>query len=83
MRMNNEPVAWIGETLMGRQYINGSNGLLPVGTPLYTHPIKELTDKEIVSFINKHIDYVPDGDGMKLVGVMDFARAILRKAREK
>ncbi len=37
----NKPVAWIGETLMGRQYINGSDGLLPVGTPLYTHPVKE------------------------------------------
>ena len=37
--MNNEPVAWIGETLMGRQYINGQKVELPVGTALYTHPV--------------------------------------------
>lgn len=34
--MNKEPVAWIGETLMGRQYINGQKVELPVGTALYT-----------------------------------------------
>jgi len=51
-------------------------------TPLYTytHPA-DLTDEEIVSLINKHIDYVPDGDGMKVVGLMDLCRAILRKAQ--
>ena len=26
---------------------------------------------------------MPDGDGMKLVGVMDFSKAILLKAQEK
>jgi len=46
-------------------------------------PQLDLTDEEIVSLINKHIDYVPDGDGMKVVGVMDLCRAILRKAQEK
>ena len=45
-----------------------------------SHPA-DLTDEEIVSLINKHIDYVPDGDGMKVVGVMDLCRAILRKAQ--
>ena len=49
----------------------------------YCAGIKTLTDEEIVSLINKHIDYVPDGDGMKVVGVMDLCRAILRKAQEK
>ena len=43
--MNNEPVAWIGETLMGRQYINGQKDELPVGTALYTHPVKELDEQ--------------------------------------
>jgi hypothetical protein len=47
-----------------------------------SHPA-DLTDEEIVSLINKHIDYVPDGDGMKVVGVMDLCRAILKKASEK
>ena len=45
---------------------------------------KELTDEEIIDLINKHIDYVPDEDGgMKLIGVMEFARAILKKSQEK
>jgi hypothetical protein len=85
--MNNEPVAWM-------EYIQGEEWEvwfteptdLPKGhtyKPLYTHPAKTLTDEEIISLINKHIDYVPDGDGMKIVGVMDFAKAILRKAQEK
>ena len=41
VKPTNEPVAWIGETLMGRQYINGQKDELPVGTALYTHPVKE------------------------------------------
>ena len=44
--MNNKPVAWIGETLMGRQYINGQKVELPVGTPLYTHPVNPKYDPE-------------------------------------
>ena len=44
--MNNKPVAWIGETLMGRQYINGQKDELPVGTALYTHPVKEHFEDE-------------------------------------
>jgi hypothetical protein len=77
--MNNEPVAWIGETLMGRQYINGQKGTLPVGTPLYissTCPTKTLTDAEIQEISHRyHYTYNPDYIG--------FARAILRKAQEK
>jgi len=75
---NNEPVAWIGETLMGRQYINGQKDKLPVGTALYTHPVKELTDEEI--------DNVGDAVSNLIdtyAGRREFARAILRKAQEK
>lgn len=73
----NKPVAWIGETLMGRQYINGQKDELPVGTPLYTHPA-ELTDEEILQvMINVYSDTVPPIRGV------EFARAILRKASEK
>ena len=85
--MNNEPVAYIDpydlERLPHYDCHIGSQQLKN-GIPLYTHPVKELTDEEIVNLINKHIDYVPDEDnGMKVIGVMDFARAILRKAQEK
>ena len=39
--------------------------------PLYTHPVKELTDEEIEELIWNTTD------------MKDFARAILRKAQEK
>ena len=77
--MNNEPVAWIGETLMGRQYINGQKDELPVGTALYTHPVKEqLTDEEIEIIYKEFFGFKPTDKF-----AVDFARAILRKAQEK
>jgi hypothetical protein len=78
--MNNEPVAWMSN---GKEFYVQKN-YCPDFIPLYTHPVKELTDEEIINLVNRHIDYVPDEDnGMKVIGVMDFARAILRKAQEK
>ena len=79
---NNEPVAWIGETLMGRQYINGQKDELPVGTALYTHPVEELTDEEIEDECRKAWG-LHDQDQLNLTEVFNFARAILRKAQEK
>ena len=78
---NNEPVAWIGETLMGRQYINGQKVELPVGTALYTHPVKELTDEEITELANEYLCYI--SHEYEVTGIYKFARAILRKAQEK
>ena len=85
--MNNEPVAWMDEIntfVLDKDYQQFPKSLQNGMIPLYTHPVKELTYEEIVNLINKHIDYVPDEDsGMKVIGVMDFARAILKKAQEK
>jgi hypothetical protein len=69
MEMNNEPVA---------VYINKDDGLVCAKcfNTLYTHPAKELTDEEILQFRDK----VPYSLGSDLI---DFARAILRKAQEK
>jgi hypothetical protein len=39
--------------------------------PLYTHPVKELTDEEITNLFRASSDHI------------EFARAILRKAQEK
>ena len=73
-----EPVAWrcnkFYETQEGWFY--NENGQ---GEPLYTHPVKELTDEEI-----RHIQaqcHLKDAgyDGF----IMRFARAILLKAQEK
>jgi len=72
--MNNEPVAektsnngW----MVSKEYMD-----LPVGTLLYTHPAKTLTDEEIVEIINEY-------KWRGLTGyLLTFARAILRKAQE-
>jgi hypothetical protein len=82
--MNNEPVAWMYESknVDGKPYISDVS-LKPLfglvtrygykEIPLYTHPVKELTDEEILQFQDK----VPYTLGSDLI---DFARAILRKA---
>ncbi|CAB4123268.1 hypothetical protein UFOVP42_8 [uncultured Caudovirales phage] len=46
------------------------------GIPLYTHPVKELTDEEILGC------WVEEFTGNALPSI-DFARAILKKAQEK
>jgi predicted SnoaL-like aldol condensation-catalyzing enzyme len=77
--MNNEPVAWMDEEtgcFVYSQYDyedldeHGKDGLIP----LYTHPIKELTDDEV-----RLIHEQTDGN----LNMIQFARAILRKAQEK
>ena len=76
--MNNEPVAWrnlcvsnIGED---SEWIYNEIGQ---GEPLYTHPAKTLTDEEILKMAADKFHY----SEYKLV--IEFARAILRKAQEK
>ena len=78
-----EPVAWM-ETYKGEpnNLDWDKNNLYCEGefhnvVPLYTHPVKELTEKEIVEVINEH--------GWRgLTGyLLTFAHAILRKAQEK
>jgi hypothetical protein len=75
--MNNKPVAWMLTLPDGtHDWIldgNGCEGYIP----LYTHPVKELTDEEIMAIT----------EPMFVLGdkkmICDFARAILRKASEK
>ena len=83
------PVCWIGyqeDRLVSllqnfqqvNQFLDATN---PTGkvVPLYTHPVKELTDAEIRT--------IQDMCHLKNVGyntfIMRFARAILRKAQKK
>ena len=90
--MNNEPVAWINRE-------DGSSALdwdkdpyAQEHIPLYTHPVKELTDEEIEELKNaiKVCDYKYFGcyaftdeqwDAFSVLNT--YARAILRKAQEK
>ena len=81
--MNNEPVAWM-QTYKGEpNNLDWDKSNLNYGSefhdvvPLYTHPVKELTDEEIQELSEKHLDM--DWQA----GVIEFARAILRKAQEK
>ena len=78
--MNNEPVAWIN-----RKGKDGEHGYLEwdkddeaeINTPLYTHPVKELTDEEIIEFIESW-------EGLVVTKrTLEMFRAILRKAGEK
>ena len=77
--MNNEPVAWM-ETYKGEpNNLDWDKSNLNYGSefhdvvPLYTHPVKELTDEEILEVIKER----------ETPSYMNFARAILRKANEK
>ena len=69
--MNNEPVAWMDYLEHSDVYDLNVSGR---GIPLYTHPVKELTDEEIDECLySTDWSYDPHS----------FARAILRKAQEK
>ena len=79
--MNNEPVAWMVDSVITysddiAQGLSEESGK-PI-IPLYTHPVKELTDEEI-----RHIQAQCH---LKNVGydnfIMRFARTILLKAQE-
>ena len=75
----NEPVAYV--TGLNKFDSKMVDIVLKVGTPLYTHPAKTLTDEEILI----EAKYQPNL-GYYLAceyDVLDFARAILRKAQEK
>ena len=73
--MNNKPVAWMDYLEHSDVYDLNVSGR---GIPLYTHPVKELTDEEI-------LDLCPPNhsDMMNEAYTIEFARAILRKAQEK
>ena len=74
--MNNKPVAWgmlnkdggIYDSISPEEH-DREEGAYTI--PLYTHPIKELTDEEITNVFRASFDHI------------EFARAILRKAQEK
>ena len=81
--MNNEPVAWLIQTKTAHQFTFKEPTIIPLDAvviPLYTHPAKELTHEEITQVFDEC--YPNNGDG-DVVTLIDFARAILRKAQEK
>ena len=75
--MNNKPVAWMNkEANVFAQHEEGAKNF-GCTIPLYTHPVKELTDAERWEVVSlKWWDWEDSFD------VTGFARAILRKAQE-
>jgi len=87
--MNNEPVAWINldrfkdEALYLADCVSENKvDNMGITTPLYTHPVKELTDEEILEsfafYFGSTLNNKAYNDGAIL-----FAKDILRKAQEK
>ena len=79
--MNNEPVAWMYEKPNGASKLSFVKEKMlwedMTETPLYTHPVKELTDEEIEGIARANVDGHSSMEQLKW-----FARAILRKAQE-
>jgi hypothetical protein len=79
--MKNEPVAWMFQGAFDiSTYVSFEKpnpDIYPNPTPLYTHPAKTLTDEEILQMAADKFHY----SEYKLV--IEFARAILKKAQEK
>ena len=78
----NEPVAWISRDVLDADHIIKAVVRREQDEqhtiPLYTHPVKELTDEEIAEVFDNTFK-VRDFDD----AFLKFARAILRKAQEK
>jgi len=87
--MKNEPVAWRSKDADG--YWNIYQAPVEGAEPLYTHPAKTLTDEEIldICIMGGFYDRIDDPFFDKKTGawsldedLIQFARAILRKAQE-
>ena len=77
--MNNEPVAWMHTTICSwvSTFIHPETQP-EEWIPLYTHPVKELTDEEILGVWKEN-----SSSGELYYDLLEFARAILRKAQKK
>jgi hypothetical protein len=73
--INNQPVAWMDED---ENVVFEKCKVYPI--PLYTHPVKELTDEEIYQTWVEAKNTALNTRGSDFVEVI-FARAILRKAQ--
>ena len=89
--MNNEPVAYINVEERKLEWAEPITWHTPTiakmdKIPLYTHPVKELTDEEIEQcFADACTDFnlLENGKTEGIVNIIDVGRAILRKAQEK
>ena len=82
VKPTNEPVAWMHKTATSwvSTFIHPETQP-EEWFPLYTHPVKELTDEEIIEIGLLTTD--PRFSHIESPLLLEFARAILRKAQEK
>ena len=79
--MNNEPVAIVNTNCENNIQWYDDNPKQHNGYFLYTHPVKELTDEEIIEIGLLTTD--PRFSHIESPLLLDFARTILRKAQKK
>ena len=77
--MNNEPVAWIRSGDDQLSLVKGEDDGYMVWNPLYTHPVKELTDEKIIAISKKIFKDYKNFHHYQI----DFARAVIKEANEK
>ena len=79
----NEPVAYMMESPSAKWFLLEPDECLPneTCTPLYTHPVRELTDEEIKGVLA--LDECWIGEDSSMPNMIAFARAILKKASDK
>jgi len=83
--MNNKPVAYMDKKgfVITNEESAKEHGF---AIPLYTHSVKELTDKEIYACFHQYFvlgEPKPTHYELEYEDLIEFARAILRKASEK
>ena len=78
----NEPVAYMMESPSAKWFLLKPDECLPneTCTPLYTHPMRELTEDEIREVADS-VCHTWKKNGVGELYMTDFARAILKKAR--
>ena len=76
-----EPVGMLQEDALGRGQVFWFNKPED-NTYLYTHPMRELTDEEIMEIYDRVELYNID-EGQMYINPIEFAKALLKKASEK
>jgi hypothetical protein len=77
-----EPIAWMhtnSKQIFKTEKPNEFD--FPLFTPLYAHPMRELSDEEIIEISHKALEQ--SGLTKETNFMVVFARAILKKARDK
>jgi hypothetical protein len=89
---NNKPVAWTNDYCLGLLRAGHEANLWAEkdkdidDIPLYTHPVKELTDEEIGDFTHRMVlccGVNPNSADINVLGLKFIVEDILRKAQEK